>query len=321
MIGESVYSVEEEAFYGCDSLTSVIIKSDVSFPYDCGLWIKKDGIEYRVENKNTLAVDCSFWNDYSGDIIIPVTVTAGNTFDVKSISSYTFSRDSITSITIPNSVTEIGGAAFSGCRSLTSITIPNSVVSIGKYAFGNCSSLTEINVESGNTEYVSVDGVLFNKDTTTLISYPAGKTGEYSIPNTVKNIATYAFSSCSNKTTVIIPNSVDSVEYYAFDDCAATIKCMVNEKPDGWDSGWRDNFKGVILWAAITESAASSVNIYAFGNKIVVENATDEIRVYNAMGKLVCRDAIHRVRAEITVNTPGVYIVKTGSAVKRVVVN
>ena len=72
---------------------------------------------------------------------------------------------------------------------------------------------------------------------------------------------------------------------------------------------------------AVTESAANEVNIYAHGNKIVVENATEEIYVYNAMGALVGRDAINRVRTEINVNIPGVYIVKTGSVVKRVIVN
>ena len=72
---------------------------------------------------------------------------------------------------------------------------------------------------------------------------------------------------------------------------------------------------------AVAESAANAINIYATGNTIVVENATDEIRVYNAMGALVGRDAINRVRTEIHVNGTGVYIVKTGGVVKRVMVN
>ena len=79
--------------------------------------------------------------------------------------------------------------------------------------------------------------------------------------------------------------------------------------------------EGTRLTTAVSESVADNLVVYAHDNKIVVENATDEISVYDAMGKLICRDAIHRVRAEITVNTPGVYIVKTGSTVKRVVVN
>ena len=71
----------------------------------------------------------------------------------------------------------------------------------------------------------------------------------------------------------------------------------------------------------VIESTINAVNIYAYGNKIVVENAMDEIFVYNAMGALICRDAINRVRTEIPVNVPGVYIVKTGGTVKRVLVN
>ena len=72
---------------------------------------------------------------------------------------------------------------------------------------------------------------------------------------------------------------------------------------------------------AITESAANAVNIYAHHNTIVVENATDEIRVYNAMGALVGRDVACRVRAEIRINSTGVYIVKVGNVAKRVMIN
>ena len=71
---------------------------------------------------------------------------------------------------------------------------------------------------------------------------------------------------------------------------------------------------------AVDDSEALAVNIYAYGNTIVVENATEEIYVYNAMGALICKDVTCRVRAEITINTEGVYIVKTGKTVKRVMV-
>ena len=71
---------------------------------------------------------------------------------------------------------------------------------------------------------------------------------------------------------------------------------------------------------AIGNESATQPTIYAIGKTIVVENATDEICVYDAMGKLICRDAIHRVRAELRVNAAGVYIVKTGNVVMRVVV-
>ena len=72
---------------------------------------------------------------------------------------------------------------------------------------------------------------------------------------------------------------------------------------------------------AVAESAANAINIYAHHNIIVVENATDEIRVYDAMGRMIGRDAINRVRAEIRVNAAGLYIVKVGNVAKRVMVN
>lgn len=92
-------------------------------------------------------------------------------------------------INIPNSVTTIDDNAFEECTSLTSVTIPDSVIEIAPYAFECCSNLTEIIVSPENTSYCSVDGVLFNKDKTDLLRYPAAKANRnYVIPNSVTNI-------------------------------------------------------------------------------------------------------------------------------------
>ena len=79
------------------------------------------------------------------------------------------------SVKIPGSVTEIGNSAFSDCSNLISIKIPESVTTIGYGAFDNCLSLTAITVDIENKAYVSVDGVLYNKDTTELIADPTYK--------------------------------------------------------------------------------------------------------------------------------------------------
>ena len=100
-------------------------------------------------------------------------------------------------VTIPNTinglpVTGIGSYAFTSCASLTSVMIPSSVASIGTFAFGKCTSLTAITVDTNNRAYSSVDGVLFDKGQTTLIQYPAGKTGGYAIPDSVTAIGNVA---------------------------------------------------------------------------------------------------------------------------------
>ena len=81
----------------------------------------------------------------------------------------------IVSVTIPNSVTTIHSRAFDGCDYITNINIPDSVIVIDDMAFCNCHSLASINVDHNNPYYTSIDGVLYNKDCTELLCYPAKK--------------------------------------------------------------------------------------------------------------------------------------------------
>ena len=148
---------------------------------------------------------------------------------VTSIGSYAFEDcSSLTSVTIPNSVTSIGDSAFLRCASLISITIPNSVTSIGWRAFENCTSLTSIEVLENNKNYSSLDGVLFNKDKSKLITYPAGKAdSEYAIPNSVTSIGYSAFENCTSLTSITIPNSVTSIGGSAFYGCTSLASITI----------------------------------------------------------------------------------------------
>ncbi|MCL2510505.1 MAG: leucine-rich repeat domain-containing protein [Bacteroidales bacterium] len=128
-------------------------------------------------------------------------------------------QGSIDSVVIKNGVTSIGGLAFYGCKSLYSVAIPNSVTIMGDEAFSDCTSLAAFVVESGNNNYASEDGVLFNKDKTTLIYCPAGKKGTYTVPNSVTTIGQYAFSTCEGLISVVISNNVKNIEDGAFSYC------------------------------------------------------------------------------------------------------
>ena len=115
-------------------------------------------------------------------------------------------------------VTSIRTNAFDDCISPASIMIGTNITSIGARAFASCYSLTNITVESANTSYSTVEGVLFNKDQTMLIQYPHLKGESYTIPSSVASIGYWSFVGCG-LTNLMIPDSVTCIESVAFGAC------------------------------------------------------------------------------------------------------
>jgi len=147
---------------------------------------------------------------------------------VTSIGDYAFSDcTNLTSVTIPTSVTSLGTNAFWHCTSLASVRIPSSVTNVGDAAFGACTSLMAITVDTRNSVYSDLDGVLFNQSLTTLVEYPAGLAGTYTIPNSATSIGDDAFSGCSSLTSVTIPNSVTSIGDSAFSGCTSLTNLTI----------------------------------------------------------------------------------------------
>lgn len=142
---------------------------------------------------------------------------------------------SINEIVIKEGVTGIGDFAFSDCKYTHSITIADSVTSIGKGAFAGISNLSDFNVSDSNTAFSVVDKNLFSKDKTVLIARAANGEDIYYIPETVTEIAPYAFYSNYRLLYVIIDKSVKTIGEYAFDCCPSNIEFYYAGNKEDWD--------------------------------------------------------------------------------------
>ena len=131
----------------------------------------------------------------------------------------------LTSITIPEEVISIGDRAFQGCSGLTSLIIPSSVTSIGPQAFRDCSGLESITVEAGNSVYHSSGNCLIETDSKTLIA--GCKNLVIPTDGSVTSIGSYAFSGASGLTNITIPSSVTSIGAYAFNNCSGLTGDLV----------------------------------------------------------------------------------------------
>ena len=170
----------------------------------------------------------------SGSLEIPSTLGG---YPVTSIGDYSFvDCTGLTSIKFPDSVTTIGAYAFSDCTGLTSIEIHAYITNIKDGAFAFCSSLTGINVSADNTKYCSDNGILFNKNKTTLLYYPAKKTNAYyEIPNSVTKLAVLTFWGADNLTNIQIPDSVTSIGSCAFDECTSLTTVYYSGTEEKWN--------------------------------------------------------------------------------------
>ena len=188
--------------------------------------------------------------EYSGDVVIPEEVNyMGRILKVTSIGEYTFWHCSITSVTIPNSVTNIGDFAFDMCNRMTSVTIPNSVTSSGKAAFEWCSRLTSVTIGNSVTSIGNYAFMHCNRLTSVTIGNSVTSIGEsafehcsgltsVTIPNSVTTIGDYAFSGCSGLTSVTIGNSVWSIGAKAFycENLATVVSLVENALTITWKS-------------------------------------------------------------------------------------
>lgn len=230
-IGAGLTNIGPAAFAQCAKLPAITVDpANATYTSLYGVLFDKnlDTLEaypggkagvYVIPSQVTLIANDAF--DFCTELTgvkIPDTVTtiASNAF---------YDCDSLTKVEIPNSVTSLEVGAFSGTINLTTVTIGSGLTNVVVASplggvFSGCPRLLSFTVSVDNACYRSANGVLFNKNKTTLVEYPAGKSGKYIIPNGVTSIAGAAFSDCTKLSNVTIPNSVASISSNAFLGCA-----------------------------------------------------------------------------------------------------
>ena len=257
-IPNSVMSIGDYAFYGCTGLTSITIPNRVTYIGEytfkgCTSLTSVTIGESVSEIGKSAFESCTSLTSVVWNAIHCVNFIIPDAPFPNSVTSFTFGEkvehvpaylcydmSVLASITIPNSVTSIGGGAFSGCSSLTSVTIPNSVTSIGTYAFQGCSSLSSVTIPNNVTSIEA--GAFSGCSSLTSVTIPNGVTSiggtafsgcssltSITLPDSIKNIKYWTFESCSSLTSITIPNSVTYIDYNAFRGCSSLTSVTIGE--------------------------------------------------------------------------------------------
>ncbi len=253
-VPDSVVTIQAEAFSSCKYLTEIILPKRLQL-LGGGAFVSCKSLE-RIE--------------------IPSGIT--NIYD------YTFlDCTNLQDVIWSQNLESIGYEAFRGCSSLKKIVLFEKVKEIEYRAFWECSGLEEIVVSQENTNFCTIDGVLMNKEGTKLLRYPAKKSGDYVMPDTVTELEDHAFEYCSDLRSVTFSPKLTTLGEYSFYECDALQSVTIPEGITEIAVGAFENcsnLKTVLLPETLKEIENSAFEYCSSLEQISIPDTVTEIEPY-----------------------------------------
>ena len=282
MNGNTVVEIGEAVFNENENIESVSIPASVKTinSYAFNLCFGLSSVTFASDSELITIGEAAFASTAISSITFPSKLQ----YITKDAFEYC---ENLTSVTIPNSTKTIFGGAFANCTKLSTVTIGSKVSNIKSGAFTGCVALSSISVDSANETYSSASGVLYNKDKTTLILYPQGKSNTgFELRDETTTIADYAFEGNTALQQLLInsDSSLVSIGVGAFRGCSSLKSIM--DIPDSLTTIGDEAFKGV-------------------ANNLYVQSACDHPLVASAIIQGVSTrtwDMNHSEKGQYTVN-------------------
>lgn len=249
LIQEGVTSIGEYAFYDCTSLESIIIPETMRNIRGYSFYGCTNLTEIEIP-KNVTKIEENAFNNFLGlqKIIVDeanenYSAVAGILYNKNKTKLVAYPAGKpATNYETPSSLIEISYDAFSECENLKKITISDLVTKIGTednektegYVFVSCKNLKEIVVSEDNSAFCTDNGILYNKDKTIIMSYPAGKkTISFEIPNTVTTIGKYAFYEQIGLNNITLSEKITNIDAQTFYGCINLKKVVIQSNIEG----------------------------------------------------------------------------------------